>query len=411
MHDHQLSSYDKEVRETRQKEALHPITCQGTSVEVAKMKHTVRCNPKALRKPQMPSSTDYFRPTCWEAANIFPIHDAAWMQHKDCVAALLEMGEDINLYTDTKMCRIGELSVLECSLLSKENIKDKYELIQFLLEKNASPNHTAFDEIHGYTYALNHAILNNLNDIANLLLEHNACVEDLISVNGVLMPRIDNCETPLTTSIVKWNVEAFRMLLLHGASMYFTYPKHSLERFNHIPISVLNPEEENQIIPLRELMINQRFGPTTIPHWIIQYTYQNIVYRRQNPKVASAQALQFLKIYQEFGGNLSIREPPYQHENKDIYNPKFDERYRENESVMEFLIRSLSIAESMPDLVNELMDMTHTPLTLQSLCRNSIRMSMGRDYWKNIKFLPIPNDIKTFLKHVELIFKSNTTTE
>jgi hypothetical protein len=266
---------------------------------------------------------------------LYPLHHAAAWGHLQCVRKLVEAGAVPDVVSRDGFNAIHY--AIYHGYRRGEDEKNN-ELVRFLIHHKVKPIVLDRKPHYTKTYLIECCVVRHNTDMLRTLLECDLPLEHFIINNsGELF--FPGKPTPLILSLKYYNLEAFAMLLYHGATMVW-YPNQYESTLSHF----------------------------SIPHFCLKHF--------KNPHIL----LSFCEIYQQFGGDLWVRDDA------------------------KCVLSSIELeCSKLQVVITELRGLICNPMRLQSLCRLSIKKLMGRKYWCNVSALPLPTDIRDFLKFSELI--------
>lgn len=277
-----------------------------------------------------------------------------------CVKFLVEAGARVNMQNEN----YDVLTAIDLVYLNPridQNLKTK--IVKFLFANGAVPN---LATKNGYSLPSRTLTLcmengHTYNKIAKLLLENKSVTEKFkVLENG--KKDIIISTNPIQNAIHEGNIDGYRLLLLHGAS----------NRLFHVV-------NKNDI---------QHFTEYAIPQFIINSVSNHY---DDSSSISTNHVLETLKVYQEFGGNLWV---------KDKWGGSLwgrpTKKYKK-QTALEHLRQTQKLMSALPGLDIELEKLMREPLSLQCITRLTLRNCMGRDYWKTSQELPLPQEVKKFL--------------
>jgi ankyrin repeat protein len=320
---------------------LHSKDCRNEDKDVERMKNSLGDSLEILEQ-------HLAIPSPWQSNSPLPmlLYNIIAAQHINCLKFILKVGKVNTIVLNTAFSFVRQNS----------NDSENYiNMMELLLQSGACPNHYSNNDMTFSTDWLFLAIDNGYMNEFRLLLEYGAETEDQEILDDGTLKRLDDGRTsPLTHAISHCNTEALKLLLLHKAStqVFFEYHVHGYVQYS-------------------------------IPHFILYNYYE------------SEEALQILKIYHDFGGNLwSIDSFGHPYTNMIVNIPDVVE----NENILE-AIQNRPALQNHRNIINSLEDLMKNPPSLCSLTRIVIKNNMCRNYWKNIKTLELPRELKQYLQY------------
>lgn len=264
-----------------------------------------------------------------------PLHVAIYCAHVSCVQFLLDEGATIDLENHEEEKPLERAVNTRCSY-QVDSYQRMYKLncIIKLLLKHGADIDYSGTEFR-CTHFLTKLIASEEMDIFKLFLDYGAKTHDTNAIEEGDM----YYETPLYESLLAGQFKVAKLLFLHGA--------------------VLDLHK----LPSSELYCLQHMS---ILHQIVK----NV------DETDEEKYCKILNLYKQFGGDFYVT-------------------YR-NETALEYL--NTHVNERNLDIYSLVEKYAYTPLSLQSICRLTIRSCMGREYKDNIVKLPLPKEVKQFLK-------------
>lgn len=319
---------------------LHIRSCKNELQDIERMRSVLNESPELLEQHLSVTSP-------WRGNSLLPllIYDIISSQHTNCLSFILDVGKD----------KISTEVINEAFLFAKRNSNDSdisLNMMEQLLQCGAYPNNKSEDVLS--TDWLFLAIDNGYLNEFQLLLEYGAETEDQeLQSDGTLQRLYEGRTSPLTHAISHCNSKAIKLLLLHKASktVFFEYWMHGYVEYS-------------------------------IPHFVL-YNY-----------FESNDALDVLKIYNQFGGSLwSTDSFGYPYTNM---LTAFPDEQIVDETALD-AIRNRPALQHHRDIIDPLEELMCNPLSLLSLSRLVLHQTMGRQYWCHINRLDIPKELKEYL--------------
>lgn len=324
--------------------------CDETSEDLTKMRNRIQLaketDPEYVNKCfKLPIYTELVGYGFFgDIKMLHPVHHAAAWGHFKCVQNLIEAGASANEVT-----REGFNAIHFAIYHGYRNGEDEKnnDLVKYLLKHNVAPLVIDRKPQFNKTYLIDCCVYRNNIDMLKILLECGLPIEEFIKYDSgeICVP---DKTTPLILSIKYNKLEAFTILLYYGATLVW-YPSE----------------------------YDRRVSFYSIPHYCLR--------NYKNPNMI----LSLLEIYQQFGGNMWIKDT--------IDSGGSSDRL--------LLTNVMSESERLHNVIADIQEMICNPMKLQSMCRILIRKLMGRNYWCNINKLPLPNDIKEFLKYSDFLIQ------
>lgn len=299
------------------------------------MRRTLDQDRESLERRQVAS--------CGYVVETLPLHDAVRARHPECVRFLLESGANPDAYdAGTKYTPLGFAILLTHSDCPED-------IVRLLLQNGASTN-LDHGNYYGRTAYLEDSITKRWPRVMEMLLEHGCDLEDMIINEKGEKQLRKTTDPPIIEAIWRQKTEILKLLLLRGASLSF------------------NDCRGNKI---------------SIPHKILNF-YKS-----------ADRALEALRVYREFGGDVLTKKNHLQNSVEYQYRTVFDSLQAKPDKY--------GFKDSTQEFIQELEEIISTPLSLQSQCRLTIKHVMGSEYWRKVSLLPLPEDVKKFLLFMELV--------
>ncbi|KAF4522751.1 hypothetical protein B566_EDAN009296 [Ephemera danica] len=323
------------IMDQAQMETIHSYKCKEKKLKDLKaMNEMITKYPHRLEQPNVRYNNR--GSAGWlmmgEVPDMIPsLHDAVYRGHLKCVEILLSRGASIHSVS-TKF----KHTVLQ-SLMNQSESPNRYELLQLLLENDASPIPSSNNDID----LLYVAVKNSLLKEAKLLIQHGLDIDYLDPVTGELLEPLKSKLPSLQQAFFLFNFKMVKLLLLHGGSLSRA--------------AWYSKDKKDCSIP--ELLVDN------VIYSIDQCFICDMVGRKISKEEAPIMLLESLKIYQEFGGNLG--------------------------NVMDYL-SSLKKVKVFNMVQNELKALIYNPMTLKSTARLAVKKCMdSKSYLQNIKKLKV----------------------
>jgi hypothetical protein len=348
---------------------LHHEKCKQSEEDFARMDRILASDPAALERLQLCINYEAYEEEIPEneisRMMVPPVHHASRKGHVECLKFLSKKGANMNsLHNGMTPLSIHQL---DDTLF----VGEKYEVVEALLEIGAKVSGEYGQ--HGFEM-LKGALCEDDDIVMENLINYGCPVENLDPQTG---EPIDDC-SPLLKSLESSVPNCFsEMLLISGAK--FAFPQNCKPMMEHLDGMWLT------------LQINFNDDPHLDPDWDKRI--------KEFINEAKSDFLQKLHLFLSFGGRIVV---PYNELNvADYLHQYFTAKYLEKfQTIQEQHSQSLKVIENM---FAEIADMTRDPLSLQSLARIAVRNAMGRDMLKNIKFLPIPETLKDFMRFKDVL--------